>query len=69
MYSSFNSVKWETLTYLDRYHWHFSFKKWTTYQSYGARPENKNRWGLKKRSVYLNIYSNMLVPILHDFST
>jgi hypothetical protein len=43
MDSCFNRVKWETLTYLERYHWNFSCKKWTTYQSYGARPENKNR--------------------------
>ena len=44
MDSCSNRVNWETLTYLERYHLKFfSFKEWTTYQSYGAHPENKNR--------------------------
>ena len=43
----FNRVKWETLTYLERCQWNFCFGKLKTCQSYGARPENKNRWGVK----------------------
>ena len=47
MDSCFNRVKWEILTYLERGQWNICFRKLKTYQTYGARPENKNRWVVK----------------------
>ena len=62
--SSFNGVKWETLTYLGKGQWKFFFLKISYLSITRCASTQYESLGCTKCLIFLNLYSNMLVHIL-----